>query len=183
VDLAALMLTLGTGNNDWRGNSAYAQIAGRADIGGILLDPSAKGRAYVAHATDEPGTSPKVPTTQQSRPAPFHITGVRTPHGKLARYAFWKDGTFDIDESQPIQYEAYDYATKGGRLEIDNIYGKRGAGRSDVALVSRLRTLLDRAVADEIQAPMPAALQPVQTQAFADWFSQPPGDYTRKTEN
>jgi arylsulfatase A-like enzyme len=183
VDLAGLMLTLGTGGNDWRGDSTYAQIAGRADIGSILLDPQAKGRPYIAHATDEPGTSPKVPTTQQSRPAPFHITGVRTPRGKLARYAFWQDGTLDIDASRPIQYEAYDYATAGGRLEIDNVYGKQGASSEDRALVTRLRALLDRATADQLQGPLPAALQPVQAQAFTDWFAQPPGDYTRDTEN
>jgi arylsulfatase A-like enzyme len=183
VDLAALMLTLATGNNDWRGNSTYAQIAGRADIAGILRSPTAKGRPYIAHATDEPGTSPKVPTAQQAVPAPFHITGVRTPHGKFARYAFWKDGTSEIDESKPVQYEAYDYSTEGGRLEIENVYGKRGPRRSDAALVRRLERLLDRAVAEEIQQPLPAALKPTQDQALADWFSQPPGEYTRATEN
>ena len=40
-----------------------------------------------------------------------------------------------------------------------------------------------RAMADEIQQPLPAALQPVQQQAFADWFSQPPAEFTRETDN
>ena len=183
VDLPALMLTLATGGNDWRGDSTYAQIAGRADIAGILADPKAAGRPYIAHATDEPGTSTEVPTTQQLHPAPNHITAVRTPHGKFARYAFWKDGTMEIDESRTIQYEAYNYATRTGRLEVDNVYGKRGAGADDKALVRRLDKLLDRAMAEEIEQPLPAALVPAQTQAISDWFSQPPGEFTRDSDN
>jgi hypothetical protein len=183
VDLAALMLTLATGSNDWRGDSRYAQIAGRADIAEILLNPAAPGRPYIAHATDEPGTSPAVPSPQQLKPAPFHITGVITPQGKYGRYAFWKDGTTELDESQPIHYEAYNYGTKNGRLEVDNIYEKRGASREDKALVRRLEKVLDTAMTDEIQQPLPAALQPVQQQAYEDWFSQPPGEFTWRTDN
>lgn len=183
VDLAGLMLTLATGGDDWRGNSTYAQIAGRTDVAAILRDPSAPGRAYIAHATDEPGTSSAVPSPQQVAPAPFHITGVRTPHGKIARYAFWKDGSTTIDESRPVQWEAYNYATPTGRLEVDNVYDKRGSSASDKALVRRLSKLLDKAMAEEIQAPVPPALQPVQQQAYTDWFSQPPSEFTRATDN
>ncbi len=179
VDLAPLLLTLATGGSDWRGDATYAQIASRPDAAAICRDPSAPGRAYLAHATDEPGTSSAVPSPQQVKPAPFHITGVRTPHGKIARYAFWKDGGMEIDESRPVQWEAYDYATREGRLEVDNVYGKR----ADRALVRRLSALLEHAVADEIQAPLPAPLQPVQQQAYVEWFSQPPVEFTRATDN
>jgi hypothetical protein len=182
VDLAPLMLTLATGGDDWRGDSTYAQIAGRADIAGILQSPTARGRDYIAHGTDEPGTTSQIPTAQQLLPAPNHITAVRTQHGKLARYAFWKDGTYDIDESRPIQYEAYDLDTKSGRLEIDNIH-KPHTPRIQRAFVRRLENLLDQAMTQEIQQPLPPALQPVQQQAFADWFSQPPGEFTRKSDN
>jgi hypothetical protein len=58
---------------------------------------------------------------------------VRTDRGKLARYAFWKDGTVEVDESKPIEYEAYDYGTWSGGLELDNVYGKRGSSRGDKA--------------------------------------------------
>jgi arylsulfatase A-like enzyme len=183
VDLAALMLTLATGNNDWRGDSTYAQIAGRADIAGILGNPKAAGRPYIAHATDEPGTSSLLPTAQQLDPAANHITAVRTPHGKFARYAYWKDGTLDIDESKPIQYEAYNYATRAGRQELDNIYRQRGTSAQDKALVKRLDKLLDVAMQEEIQQPLPPALAPVQAQAMTDWFSQPPGEFTKHTDN
>jgi hypothetical protein len=183
VDLAALVLTLATGADDWRGNSTYAQIAGRADIASILQNPRARGRSYIAHATDEPGTSSSVPTAEQIRPAPNHITAVRTAHGKFARYAFWKEGTLEIDESKPIQYEAYNYANRSGRLEVDNVFDKRGSSKADKALVRRLEKLLDTAMTDEIEASLPAPLRPVQQQAFQDWFSQPAAEFTRDTDN
>lgn len=183
VDLAPLLLTLATGADDWRGDSSYAHLAGRADVAGILQNPEAPGRAYIAHATDEPGTTSQIPTTQQLNPAPNHITGVRTAHGKLARYAFWKDGGNAIDESEPVHHEAYDYAFADGRREVDNVYDRRGVSRSDKALVKRLEALLDRAMEEEIQAPLPPALQPVQQQAYADWFSQPPGEFAWRTDN
>lgn len=183
VDLAALLLTLGTGGDDWRGDATYAQIAGRADIAGILANPAARGRPYIAHATDEPGTSATLPTAQQIRPAPNHITAVRTHRGKYVRYAYWVDGTTRIDESRPVQFEAYDYRDRLGRLEVDNIHDKRGSGAGARALVRRLDALLDRAMTDEIQAPLPAPLQPVQAQAFTDWFAQPPATFTRDTDN
>ena len=177
------MLTLGTGGDDWRGNSTYAQIAGRADIAGILQSPTAKGRPYIAHATDEPGTSTTLPTAQQIRPAPNHITAVRTQHGKFVRYAYWKDGTIEIDTSKPVQFEAYNYGDRLGRLEVDNIYRKSGSSTADKALVRPLDKLLDQAMEDEIQAPLPAALQATQTQAFTDWFAQPPATWTPATDN
>jgi arylsulfatase A-like enzyme len=183
VDLAALMLTLGSGSDDWRGDSTYAQIAKRADAAAILTNPTAPGRPYIAHATDEPGTSPKVPTSQQKAPAPFHITGVRTPRGKIARYAFWKDGGTTIDESRPIQWEAYDYSTRGGRMELDNVYGKRGVSAADKGFAKRMEALLDQAMTDQIEETLPAPLQPVQQEAYTKWFSQPPSDFTRATDN
>ena len=179
VDLAALLLTLATGGDGWRGDGAYAQIAGRADIAAICRDPSAPGRPYIAHATDEPGTSTAVPTSQQVKPAPSHIVGVRTPHGKIARYAYWQSGGTGIDTSQPVQWEAYDYRTRAGRLEVDNVYGRR----ADRALVRRLSSLLESAEEQEIQGALPPALQPIQQQAYADWFAQPPSEFTRATDN
>ena len=183
VDLAALMLTIATGSDDWRGDSAYAHLARRADLARILRDPEAPGRPYIAYATDEPGTTSLIPTAQQVKPAPNHITGVRTARGKYARYAFWKDGGNQVDESREVQVEAYDYATRDGRRELDNLVRRRGVHRHDRAFVRRMENLLDQAMAEEIQAPLPAGLQPVQQQAYADWFSQPPGEFTWRTDN
>jgi hypothetical protein len=49
--------------------------------------------------------------------------------------------------------------------------------------VRRLSSLLDKAMAEEIQAPLPSPLQSIQQQAYVDWFSQPPGVFTRETDN
>jgi arylsulfatase A-like enzyme len=181
VDLAALFMTIATGGTGWRGDPRYAHIAGRADIAAIARNPAARGRAYIAHATDEPGTSSQLPSPQQARPAPNHIVGVRTPRGKIARYAFWKDGGFEVDPRKRIDREVYDYSTPAGRREIDNLFGPGRTTRAQRRLIARMEALLQRAVETEIQAPLPAALQPVQQQAFADWFSQDPGEFLRST--
>jgi hypothetical protein len=36
---------------------------------------------------------------------------------------------------------------------------------------------------EEIGAPLPAALQPVEDAAFKDWYTQPPSEFTRDTDN
>ena len=77
-------------------------------------------------------------------------------------------GTLDIDGSKPVQHEAYNYASRSGRLEVDNVYDRRGSSASDKALVRRLAKLLDAAMTHEIQAPLPAPLQPVQDEAMKD---------------
>ena len=53
VDFAPLLLTLAAGSSSWREDSRYAHLARRADIAEIVRDPSAPGRRYALHATDE----------------------------------------------------------------------------------------------------------------------------------
>ncbi|MHB8491260.1 MAG: sulfatase-like hydrolase/transferase, partial [Solirubrobacteraceae bacterium] len=53
VDVAPLLLTIATGSNAWRGDSHYSQIARRHDVAGMLSDPTAPGRPFVVHSTDE----------------------------------------------------------------------------------------------------------------------------------
>ena len=38
-------------------------------------------------------------------------------------------------------------------------------------------------MARNIHAPLPAALQATQTQAFSDWFAQPPATFIKQTDN
>jgi hypothetical protein len=85
--------------------------------------------------------------------------------------------------AKPVQFEAYNYDSKPGRLELDNIYKKRRSSTADRAVVRKLEKLLDQAMTDEIQAPVPAALQSVQSAAFTEWFSEPPADFTKGTDN
>jgi hypothetical protein len=53
VDLAPMLLTIASGSSSWRSKPRYAHIASRADIAQIAAEPSAAGRPWVAHTTDE----------------------------------------------------------------------------------------------------------------------------------
>jgi arylsulfatase A-like enzyme len=168
VDLGPLFLTLATGNDDWRNDPRYAHLKQRADIAGALKDPTAKGRPYIAHATDEVATLPAQLGGDGTTvyPGASHITAVRTRIGKLARYAYWKDGGYEIDASQGIEWEVYDYRTRAGRMELDNIAYKPEAQR----FVRAMKKVLAHAMATEIQAPLPSNLQASQNAAFVAWF-------------
>jgi len=148
VDIAPMLLTIATGSNAWRSDPRYAHLAERADLAAILADPAAPGRPYVLHATDEIETEFAV--EPYAAGAPLHVTAIRTPTAKLATYANWRPGRMTA-LAEGEQRELYDYRTLQGRLELDNL-----AGRSP--LESRLRQLLDRAIRDELQAPLPAHL-------------------------
>ena len=53
VDVAPLLLTIASGSDAWRSERRYEHLAQRLDLAAILADPSAPGRPYVLHATDE----------------------------------------------------------------------------------------------------------------------------------
>ncbi len=169
VDLAALFMTIATGSEAWRDDARYAQIAGRASIAAALKDPTATGRRYIAHATDEEAILPEqISGTPDAVPydAPNHVTMVRTRLGKIARFAYWKEGGYQIDTSREIQWECYDYRTRKGRLELDNVYHSP-AHRS---FVKKMKKLLDYGVRAELRAPVPSSLQATQETAFQTWF-------------
>jgi hypothetical protein len=171
VDLAALLLTVGTGNEKWRASSKYKQIARRASIAGALSNPMAQGRPYIAHATDEEAVVPaQIGGAEGQIPydAPNHITAVRTDKGKIVRYAYWKPGTYNIDTSRRIDWEAYDYSTPAGRLELDNVYNKK----THASFVYKMKVLLQQANKSEIKQPLPSSLKATQAAAMAAWFGQ-----------
>ena len=171
VDLAALLLTVGTGGEKWRADAKYKQIAGRASIARVLANPMAEGRPYIAHATDEEAVVPaQIGGADGQIPydAPNHITAVRTDKGKIVRYAYWKPGTYNIDTSKRIDWEAYDYSTSAGRLELDNVYNKK----SHAGFVRHLKALLQHANKHEIKKPLPSSLQATQDAAMTAWFGQ-----------
>ena len=148
VDIAPLLLTIATGSNAWRSDPRYAHLAHRADLAAILADPAAPGRPYVLHATDEIETEFAVEPYAAS--APLHVTAIRTPTAKFATYANWAPGRMSALSAEE-QRELYDYSTLQGRLELENV-----AGRSP--LERRMRRLLEHAIRDELQAPLPAHL-------------------------
>ena len=160
VDVAPLLLTIASGSNAWRSDPRYAHLAARADLAAILADPAAAGRRYILHATDEIETEFAVEPYVAG--APLHVTAIRTPAAKFATYADWAPGSVTA-LSAGEQRELYDYRTRQGRLELENL-----AGRSP--LERRMRQLLDRAIHDELQAPLPAQLADARRAGLTDYY-------------
>jgi len=161
VDVAPLLLTIATGSNDWRNDPHYSHIAGRLDLAGILADPAAPGRSFVLHATDE--TVTEFAIEPYAADAPLHIVAMRTPQAKFVTYSNWAyDGI--TPQSLGQETELYDYSTHSGRLELHN-----SAGES--ALEEGLRAEYERAVDEELRAPLPRRLIAAHARGFADYFS------------
>lgn len=168
VDAAPLLMTLASGGDGWRADPRWAHLARRGKIEQLLRDPRARGRQYVIHATDERLVE-EGPTVLLGGDGPTHITSVRTDRGKYASYNFWPQGTVDI-QAKGAQAEAYDYASRRGELELDNLM--RTPRKSRGPLVKQLETLLfDEAIPNELRAPLPADLQPVQQRALSDYLA------------
>ncbi|HEV2922396.1 MAG TPA: sulfatase-like hydrolase/transferase [Solirubrobacteraceae bacterium] len=161
VDVAPLLLTIATGSDEWRREPHYAQIAGRLDLARILADPASPGRPYVLHATDEIVTEFAI--EEYAASAPLHVRGLRTPTAKYATYSRWPDGVLD-PLYQGSESELYDYRTQAGRLELANV-----AGRS--SLEDSLRAQLERAVSEELRAPLPSHLSGPERRGLADYHS------------
>jgi arylsulfatase A-like enzyme len=156
VDVAPLLVTLASGSADWRTDPLYSPIAARADLLAIARDPSAAGRAWALHATDEVVT--EFARQPYAAHAPAHVTGIVTGEHKYAAYSHWRPGTLEpVAATQ--ERELYDYTTFAGRLEVDN---QAGHHRQE----ERLAALLESATATELRAPLPAALTPTQRQAI-----------------
>jgi arylsulfatase A-like enzyme len=161
VDLAPLLLTIGSGSNDWRRDPHYAHIAGRADLAAILADPAAPGRPYILHATDEIVTEYAI--EPYAADAPLHVVALRTPQAKLATYSNWPyQGIEPLARGE--ERELYDYRAHSGRLELHN-----SAGRS--ALEEPLQAELERAFREELREPLPPRLTEAHARGFADYFS------------
>ncbi|HEV7585704.1 MAG TPA: sulfatase-like hydrolase/transferase [Solirubrobacteraceae bacterium] len=161
VDIAPLLLTIATGSNAWRRDPHYAHIAGRHDLASVLADPSAPGRPYVLHATDEIVTEFAIEPYDAS--APLHVVGLRTQSAKYATYSRWAPGVID-PLYQGAEAELYDYRSQGGRLELAN-----QAGRSP--LEDSLRAQLERAVAEELRGQLPQHLGQPQQRGIADYHA------------
>jgi arylsulfatase A-like enzyme len=164
VDIAPLLLTLASGSDAWRDDPRYEQIAGRLDLAPILSDPSAKGREYALHATDE------VVTEFALQPydvvAPLHITGLVGETTKYGMYSHWHGESFEPRESG-LQTELYDTSTPSGRLEIDNLAGS--------AREAPIRETLEQSVRNELQAPLPQQLHETQRRGRVDYFAMARG--------
>ncbi len=161
VDVAPLLLTIATGSNGWRRESHYSHLAERLDLATILADPSAAGRAYVLHATDEIVTEYSI--EPYAADAPLHVVALRTQAAKYATYSNWPlEGIAPQTTGQ--ESELYDYSTASGRLELHNSSGES-------RLEEGLRTMYERAFYRELRQPLPPRLVGAHARGFADYFS------------
>jgi arylsulfatase A-like enzyme len=166
VDLAPMLLTIAHGSPDWRAQKRYAHLATRADVAAIARRPRAKGRPWVAHVTDETTVEELSYTYNFANEAPHHVAAVRTRDAKYAVYSKWKDGTLDVDPVDQDR-ELYDYRTRGGRRELENIAGGKTKLEGDMS-----RLLERKVIPDEVRRPLPARLRVAQEEGLADFFAR-----------
>lgn len=160
VDVVPLLLDIATGDPAWRKDSHYSHLAPRHAIAPMLSDPSAPGRDYVLHATDE--TVTEFAIEPYAANAPLHVVAMRTQKGKYATYSnFVPGGMRASNEGREV--ELYDYSTPRGRMELENV-----AGRS--ALEASMSAKLRRAVREELRAPLPRRLHTAHKRGVADYF-------------
>ena len=160
VDVAPLLLTIATGSQEWRRDPHYAHLAGRLDMASILADSAAPGRDYVLHATDEVVTEYAIEPYAAN--APLHVTALRTPTAKYATYSYWpEEGTTPLLRGR--ESELYDYTTHSGRLELHN-----SAGHNDLEEI--LHTQLERALREELRAPLAGELDLAHGRGFENYF-------------
>jgi arylsulfatase A-like enzyme len=160
VDILPLLLTLASGSDEWRDDPYYSHLASRLDLAAILRDPTAPGRYYALHATDEVVT--EFALEPYSTIAPIHVVGLITEQAKYGIYSHWRRSTVDLLAAGQ-ENELYDYSTKAGQLEVEN-----RAGSSP--LEDGLRATLERAINDELRAPLPPRLLAAQRSGFTDYF-------------
>jgi arylsulfatase A-like enzyme len=160
-DIAPLLLTIAAGSNDWRRESRYAHLAGRADLAAICADPHAAGRPWIAHATDEVAT--EFAPEPYAASAPRHVLAVRTSSAKYAVYSNWRAGTLRIEPGDE-DVELYEYSTAAGRLELDNMHGRSAAETPMRSL------LMDHVVPRELAAPLPRPLRDLQARGQANFL-------------
>lgn len=164
VDLTPFILTIATGGDAWRGDPHLQHLARRADIAAICRDPGATGRPWIAHTTDEHTIEEGALVFDGDAPA--HVVAVRTATAKFAEYSHWKHDSIDIDHARVQEHELYDYRTRQGVLEIDNLAHRPSS------LQPKLSALLASATSSEINEPLPAYLLPAQQAGFADYHKQ-----------
>jgi arylsulfatase A-like enzyme len=165
IDLAPLLLTIAHGSPRWRAEERYSHIASRADIAAVARDPRSKGRPWITHLTDETTIEELSYTYSFANEAPHHVAAVRTPAAKYAVYSRWKDGTIEVDPGDQDR-ELYDYGTSGGRLEVENIAGRKAP------LEAAMSQLLESEVLPEVRAPLPRRLAAAREEGMADFFAR-----------
>jgi arylsulfatase A-like enzyme len=166
VDIAPLLLTIATGSSSWRSTSQYSHLASRGDIAAIAADPSAAGRPWIAHITDETTVEELSYTYSFANEAPHHVAAVRTANAKYAVYSPWKPGTIEVDTSDQ-DFELYDYTSSDELLEVNNVAGKGSALERELSAL-----LQSEVIPKEIRAPLPRHLRAAQKEGMEDFYAR-----------
>ncbi len=161
VDVVGLLLTLATSSRAWRRESRYRHLAARHDLAAICAHPSAPGRQWILHATDEDVT--EFATEPYDAEAPRHVIALRTPRGKLALYSNWRGGSIALEPAGQ-EFELYDYSSPAGRAELQNSAGAASALEEELWV-----TLEEAAIPHELRAPLPAPLRAAQRRGLSDY--------------
>jgi hypothetical protein len=93
------------------------------------------------------------------------VAAVRTSEAKYAVYSNWKDETIDVEPGDQDR-ELYDHRTPGGRLELENIAGRK------TTLEDTMAALLEAEVMPEVRAPLPRRLEGAHEEGMADFFAR-----------
>lgn len=161
VDVVGLLLSLATGSEAWRREHRYEHLAGRQDLAAICARPSAPGRPWIVHATDEDVT--EFATEPYAAEAPRHVVALRSRRGKLAVYSNWQSETTHMEPAGQ-EFELYDYSQSAGRAELFNSAGTQSA------LEEELWALLESEVlSGELRAALPSTLRGAQRRGIANY--------------
>ncbi|NJN18773.1 MAG: hypothetical protein HC822_22225 [Oscillochloris sp.] len=125
-----------------------------------MKDPTAEGRPYILHTTDETYIEE---IDNLSFIAPHHVVALRNSLGKLAVYSHWASGDDRVLREEQ-EHEYYDYSTIGGRLELENRAADAGP------LYRQLADQLAAAEQSELRAPLPPSLRIIQSEARAAYL-------------
>jgi uncharacterized sulfatase len=175
VDLLPMFATMGWGGTGWM-TSDYQQLYGnRCDLLRILREPSAPGRTYALHSTDE-----FVPTTYNFNDANLHVIGLIQANTdgsnktKLGVYTTWQPYAKDQPQAivvNPLSQNppAYDdleyYDAQNEVLELIST-ADTSAGRTAVSTLFGTSTN-PGLLSTELQAPLPnQTLRDAQTLAY-----------------
>jgi arylsulfatase A-like enzyme len=162
VDVVPLLLSLATGSNAWRGEARYEHLVTRHDLAAICAHPSAAGRRWVLHATDEDVT--EFASEPYAAEAPRHVVALRTAQGKLGVYSNWAPQSTAM-QSAGQEVELYDYSTPAGRAELVNAVG---ASPLEDGLWS---TLEAEALPQELHAALPTRLRAAQRHGLGNYLA------------
>jgi uncharacterized sulfatase len=174
VDLLPMIVTMGNGGNTaWMQGNKYEELYGhgkRGDLLSLLGTPTAPGRTYALHTTDE-----FVPKTYNFNSAPLHVIGLiqANPDGtnkrKLGVYTTWAPYTSSQAKATVINPMAQTpimignmefYNAADEVLEINSTPGSSEAQTANLLLFGTL-------LGSELQATLPTqTLRDAQTFAY-----------------